>query len=180
MAKAESDTALSLDGRLWCFAAAVYAWDGVAEACLTLQDSHGVDVVMLLFAGWIGADRRLACAEADLAQAAASTQGWREEVILPLRHLRRRLKEGPPPAPGPTTEGLRDIVSQAELRAERLQLAVLERLADAWPIGRSDPALAVVGNLDLCFHQSTGHDPTGEDARRIALIAHACVAEARS
>ena len=43
----------------WQFSGAVYAHPGVAEACLDLQDRHGLDVNLLLFCAWAGVQGRV-------------------------------------------------------------------------------------------------------------------------
>ena len=47
-------------GALWRFALAVYQKPGVSDACLLLQDRHGCNVTLLLFAAWAGAERGVA------------------------------------------------------------------------------------------------------------------------
>ncbi|HEY9550471.1 MAG TPA: TIGR02444 family protein, partial [Kiloniellaceae bacterium] len=42
----------------WQFSGAVYARRGVAEACLALQQRHGLDVNLLLFCAWAGSNGR--------------------------------------------------------------------------------------------------------------------------
>ncbi|HYD99507.1 MAG TPA: TIGR02444 family protein [Alphaproteobacteria bacterium] len=112
---------------LWAFALRVYARPGVQPACLALQDGHGRDVLLLLWAAWLGGlGHRLTAAEAAGAEAALAP--WREAVVRPLRAVRRGLKAGPPPAPSPATEALRDRVKAAELEAERLGLDLLAGL----------------------------------------------------
>ncbi|MFB3151067.1 MAG: TIGR02444 family protein, partial [Alphaproteobacteria bacterium] len=46
------------DNPCWDFALVVYRRDGVAEACLALQESQGVDVNVLLFCCWLGESGR--------------------------------------------------------------------------------------------------------------------------
>ncbi len=121
--------------RLWDFAVTTYASPQVGEACLTLQDEQGVDVPMLLFALWLAANN-ITLSKSSLISIDRRISEWREQVIWPLRDLRRRLKSGPYPAPSEETEQLRQAVKAAELRAERAELAVLEaegRLLPAHP-----------------------------------------------
>ena len=40
---------------LWDFSVRTYRKDGVADACLSLQNDHGADVNMLLYCCWVGA-----------------------------------------------------------------------------------------------------------------------------
>lgn len=134
---------------LWSFCLSVYARPGVADACLTAQDTLGQDVPLLLWALWLGRVHGHRLTRAELDQARAAVAGWRDSVVLPLRTLRRQLKTGPSPAPSPATEALRDRIKAAELEAERLQLALL--LADL-PAARrptTPPDVAMDANLRL-------------------------------
>lgn len=112
---------------LWSFSLSLYAAPGVAEACLTAQDRHGADVNLLLWAVWLavqGHDLTVA----ELAAAEHAIRPWREEVVWPLRAVRRRLKTGPLPAPAAATESLRTQVKTAELEAEKAQQSLLQTL----------------------------------------------------
>jgi uncharacterized protein (TIGR02444 family) len=130
------------DATLWGFAVELYTAPGVAEACLALQDRHGCDVNVLLFATWMGAVHHRALTPAEMAEAAATVQDWHAEIVRPLRSVRRRLKSGPAPAPNGTTESLRARLKSVELEAERVELAILEALAAQWQAidGESDGA----------------------------------------
>ena len=65
--------------------------------------------------------------ERDIAGLQASMRRWREETVLPLRRLRRELKQPPPEFPAEETEALRGLIKKTELRAEQIQLALAER-----------------------------------------------------
>ena len=132
---------------LWSFSLAVYAAPGVAEACLMAQDAHGQDVNLILWAAWLGWRGHL-LTPAELEAAQAATAPWREEVVVPLRTLRRRLKAGPLPAPSASSEALRGRIKAAELEAERLQQSLLVQIP---PITRCDnkPENALTANLSL-------------------------------
>ena len=75
----------------WDFAVRVYGAAGVAPACIDLQNRHGVDVTMMLFCLWLGAERgeRLGARLPKLTQAA---KAWRRATVLPIRSARRWLK----------------------------------------------------------------------------------------
>lgn len=112
---------------LWSFSLWLYAAPGVADACLEAQDRHGADVNLLLWAAWLavlGHD----LTPAEVAEAEAATRPWRDEVVWPLRAVRRRLKSGPLPAPTMATESLRAQVKAAELEAEKMQQLLLQTL----------------------------------------------------
>ena len=164
--------ALPLDGRLWAFATRVYARDGAAEACLALQDEFGADVVLLLFGAWLGAEG-LAPDREQLAAAARDIAPWRGEVVGVLRTLRRRLKTGPEPAPDAATDALRNTIKGAELAAEQIHLAWLERAAAPWLAagGGADAATAVAHNLAACFEAATGSVPDDRAAAWLRTLA---------
>ena len=50
----------------WAFSLEFYARPGVAEACLALQDRHGLDVNILLLCCWLGWSGRGRLSPADL------------------------------------------------------------------------------------------------------------------
>ncbi|SNR96074.1 TIGR02444 family protein [Azospirillum sp. RU38E] len=132
---------------LWDFSLAVYAAPGVAEACLRAQDQYGLDVNLILWAAWLGANgHRLTGPE--LAAAASATDAWRREVVQPLRAVRRRLKNGPPPAPNAASTALREQVQAAELEAERQQQQMLQAFPPRQRL-EATPELALAANIAL-------------------------------
>src|SRR4029077_12164574 len=77
----------------WRFSLRFYRLPGVADACIALQDGCGVDVNILLFFLWLATAKR--SVPAATAQAVCAKAGpWRDDVVVPLRTLRRRLKDG--------------------------------------------------------------------------------------
>jgi uncharacterized protein (TIGR02444 family) len=99
---------------LWDFSLALYALDGVAPACLELQETLGIDVNLLLFCSW-RAWLGIALEPADIQAVDAGVAAWREDVVHPIRALRQRLKDYP------GVESSRLLIKQAELEAERVQ-----------------------------------------------------------
>jgi uncharacterized protein (TIGR02444 family) len=128
---------------LWEFSLRVYALPGVAEACLELQDRSGADVNLLLFALFAAELRRRLDSEAFRLLDAAVCR-WREDVVRPLRSVRRALKAMPAGSEGGEALGLRDLVKRAELDAERLEQSRLEALL---PEGVADDD-AALSNVD--------------------------------
>jgi uncharacterized protein (TIGR02444 family) len=141
-AQPASREALDLDNTLWRFVLPFYARDGVAPACLTLQEQLGVDVNILLFAIFAQVERGVTLDQSDLASVDALMRDWRGEVIQPLRRVRTRMKSGPSPAPSAATESLRNRIKAAELEAERIALAVLFAWLDARPPRPPNPTAA--------------------------------------
>lgn len=114
---------------LWDFALDVYRRPGVSQACLSLQDSAGVDVNVTLYILWRIAVRADRVGSDDVAEADAAIAQWRARVVEPLRALRRGLKTGPHPAPNAETDKLRGRIQAAEIDAEHIELDTLESLA---------------------------------------------------
>jgi len=109
----------------WRWIAQEYERPGRAAELLRAQDEEGLDVVLHLFAQYAREELGIALDAAALAEADALLREWREEVIVPLRTIRRRLKEKPAPGAGSGDGTLRPLVQQAELRAERVALEAL-------------------------------------------------------
>ena len=107
--------------RLWAWAVEQYERPGAAEACLELQDAHGVSVPLILWALWSEAEGRTP----DLEAGARAARSWEDEAVGPLRRLRRALKALEADA---DREAVRDQVKAVELDAERRLLNALERL----------------------------------------------------
>ncbi|MFQ5984391.1 MAG: TIGR02444 family protein [Alphaproteobacteria bacterium] len=117
----------------WDFSLATYGREGVERVCLALQDRHGADVNLLLFCCWVGAMGHGALTTAELAGLAERVRAWREGLILPLRRLRRRLKDERWPAPGGMVEALRGKVKAVELEAEHVEQAMVEAALERTP-----------------------------------------------
>jgi uncharacterized protein (TIGR02444 family) len=150
---------------LWDFSLRLYGKAEVSSACLKLQDEHGVDVNLLMFAAWQGRVRMARLSAADVQAAVEATGPWRSRVVMPMRALRRDLKGaigtiGAIGAVGTVgtvgteihsdLEIIRAKVKALELESERMQLAALERLGLRLPTGgaagrrdSASPALAL-------------------------------------
>jgi uncharacterized protein (TIGR02444 family) len=113
---------------LWRFSLRLYRQPGVADACITLQDGCGVDVNIMLFFLWLATQRRRVPTEIARAVCAQAAP-WRDDVVVPLRVIRRRLKGGSAPVERSKAEVFRTAVKAIELEAERLQQEALFGLA---------------------------------------------------
>ncbi len=131
----------------WRFSLAFYRDEGVAQACLELQDACGVDVNLLLFLLWMGnTQRRLAVGEIRALNDRLSH--WRTEVVEPLRTMRRRPRNDAPLIESAKAEFFRNRVKSLELEAERLQqeamYAMSDRIASDRAASRDEAARANV------------------------------------
>lgn len=124
---------------LWDWAVAAYAAEGVADACLSLQDRDEQNVCLLLWAGWNAATGRRP--DEDTIEAACDTaRAWETTTIEPLRAVRRTLKLPVPDIDDAAREAIRNRIKAVELEAERHLLLALEGLSPA-PSGALRPAI---------------------------------------
>ena len=152
MPSASPDTFLSL----WDFSLLHYALPGVAEACLQLQDGHGANVNLLLWCVWLE-QRGLVLDEVRLRNAQQRIHSWDEHYVIPLRHLRRRMKAEFGVADA-AIEQLRTQIKQAELLAEKQLQLLLEAEVQVWsndaitserPLVAGDNLRLYLGALDV-------------------------------
>ncbi|HEY6132031.1 MAG TPA: TIGR02444 family protein [Halioglobus sp.] len=105
---------VSMNNPLWDYSLATYSRDGVAQTCLQLQDTYGMDVNLLLYAAWLAQKERYLSRD-HLLEVDALIADWRNNVVRPLRALRRYLHAEPP------ADGIIDEIKTLELRAEQQQ-----------------------------------------------------------
>ena len=127
---------------LWNFAAECYARPGVAEACLRAQDNCAVDVNMVLAGAWFAAHGKRWRRE-DVVALAAACAGWRAHCVLPLREVRRYLKQKM------MSEELYARTKALELEAEAYQLQLLESMLIDMPQTERHDADALAHNLGV-------------------------------
>ncbi|WP_437879484.1 TIGR02444 family protein [Pseudomonas sp. LRF_L74] len=121
---------------LWSFALATYARPGVEAACLQLQE-EGADVCLLLCALWLES-RNTGYDSGYAGSLRAIAQPWQNDVVAPLRELRRAWRDRA--RKDVQLAGWRERVKTLELEAERELLSRLEDCASAWPTDVKDSA----------------------------------------
>ena len=125
---------------LWDFASRCYAQPGVAENCLAAQDSVGADVNLLLAAAWLAA-RGQYWQRNDAAAAIALCADWRMHCVVPLRSVRRYLKEHA------ADNAIYRHAKTLELEAEAVQLRAIESALHSLPSTGHSPAALLTMNL---------------------------------
>ncbi len=143
------------DNPCWDFALIVYRRDGVAEACLALQDGHGIDVNLLLFCCWLGESGRGGLRAKEMAGALALVDRWHQDVVRSLRAVRAGLKGGFGDIDVEYSDPLRGQIMASELDAEHVEhmtlMAAFERpAADPMP-PVEERAKDAAGNVALYF-----------------------------
>lgn len=127
----------------WRFSLAVYSRPEVPPACLTLQEMHGLDVNLLLYACFSGTRGRILTGQ-DLEILEAAAGPWHAQVVRPLRGARTWMKAQPM---GAAERALRERLKTLELEAERIEQ---DKLWAALPLREGRPQrAAVTQNLSL-------------------------------
>ena len=133
----------------WDFSVRTYRTDGVPDACLALQNEHGVDVNLLLYCCWVGATVG-EFSDRLFTQATAWSADWASHVVIPLREARTWMKHTgcvDDAVPTDACMRLRENVKSVEFGAEKLQQDVLESFASVSPQAASDVQANVAANL---------------------------------
>lgn len=162
----------------WDFSLAVYGRDGVAPACLSLQERHGVDVNLLLFGCWLAASGRGALAGEALLAAAAAVAPWHGEIVRALRATRMRLKGERAPLPAGTeagltalAESLRKRIAALELEAEHLEQLLLAATAPSPRPRRAQAERAADGAIAVSAYLAfLGAPLDAADLRALAAV----------
>jgi uncharacterized protein (TIGR02444 family) len=162
----------------WAFALAIYGRPGVAEACLSLQNEAGADVMMLLMVAFAAVRHRIVLTPDEIKALDQSCRPWREQIVWPLRAIRSGLKTGPLPAPSSETEQFRSKVKAVELAAKRLEN---QRLAECLPLRpgkdtvNSEQLRAVLGDVITLFVERRDEKPTGSVDASINVVVEAAL-----
>jgi uncharacterized protein (TIGR02444 family) len=132
---------------IWDFVLGYYRQPGVSEAAIALQDSAGIDVNMVLFLMWAAAQRQ-SFAAAEIRAIGEKTQPWQHKVVVPVRAVRRLLKENAPLVEAAAAQDFRKKVQALEIEGEQLQLTAMAALCADLPMQpASAPADAARANL---------------------------------
>lgn len=158
-------------GSLWRFSLAVYRQPEVPPACLMLQDRHGIDVNLLLYAGW-RAWSGDALSHEGCISAMKRSESWRNDLVRPLRAVRR--SAGTLARSDPSFAQAYALLKACELQLERQQQAML---ADGSIQDRG--AEADIATALEVFAGSMGNFDESEAKPALATIATAMEAIAR-
>jgi uncharacterized protein (TIGR02444 family) len=147
-----AETAAAPSGSpFWRFSLRFYRQEGVAEACIALQEAAGADVNLLLFLLWHGAHgRRLSEVEVERLEQAIAP--WRERAVVPLRAIRRALKSPPGLVESGAAEVFRTRIKAVELEAERLQQEAMHDLVRAGLLGEAGSSVAEAARANVAAY----------------------------
>ena len=139
-----TETAVSTP--IWDFVLNYYGRKGVSDALIGLQDNHAVDVNMLLFLMWMAAQSKSVAAD-DVKFVSTTSQAWQRAVVVPIRGVRRLLKENPPLVPAEAAAAFRKKVQAIELEGEQLQLNAMAALVGRLKSAQASPEEAARRNV---------------------------------
>ena len=148
----------------WRFSLMVYSRPGAAGALLGLQDRHGGNVNLILFGLWLGLCQGTRLDPGKLARAEATIAALDREVVLPLRRLRRTLKDHP----DHDVSLLRQRILGLEIAAERRAQARLAETAPSPRAKRRNRQAAAEANLRLILGVGNGSEEAATLHRLIA------------
>ncbi len=155
-------------GDFWRYTLELYAREGMSRALIALQDRRGADVNLLLFCCWVAHRGRGRLSVSDLRRADAAIAGWRDEVTIPLREVRRRIKDS---AERWSLEGAAEVrrgVLETEIASESVTQGILERLEispEPGEGGARDARASLLACLEL-----TGATPDERDLGDLETI----------
>lgn len=156
----------------WDFSIKVYMSDGVGAACIALQETHGIDVNVLLYCSWLGASGRGVVSDAEMSSITDAVTTWHDDVVRRLRQVRTRMKGGMPPAPDDLSESLRQRIQKIEIDCEHAEQLMLAATIDRAPdetLPAATRAAAAIANISLYFG-AAGRELTAEDRGNLAII----------
>lgn len=150
---------------LWEFSLQHYSRPGVADACLRLQDEHGVNVNLLLWCAWLE-QLGIILDSVRLRNAQERIQAWDENYVVPLRQLRRRMKTEFGVSDS-DIEQVRKQIKQAELLAEKQLQSWLEALVTTYCGSEIYPAYSQGDNVRFYLQQ---HNISTADIKNLLCL----------
>ena len=109
---------MEMDNEFWRHSLRLYKQPEVERLCLSLQDEFGLDVNVVLFCHWLGVTGLAANAK-HLKDLSGQVDDWRQQVVEPLRKIRKNLKTKA------DVGSVREQIKLAELKAEQYQQALI-------------------------------------------------------
>ncbi|MFK7864316.1 MAG: TIGR02444 family protein [Pseudohongiellaceae bacterium] len=128
----------------WGFSVELYQQEGIAPACLKLQNKFGLDVNLVLLCFWYGHTTGSMGPEALQASIKFSDQ-WRMQVVNPLRQSRQWMKVNQPKSASHHGgfNRVREEIKSVELAAEKHQQECLQDIV--WQESMNDEDKGVAG-----------------------------------
>jgi uncharacterized protein (TIGR02444 family) len=113
------------ESSFWTFSLAFYADPAIGGICIDLQDRYSCDVNVILFVLWCAFRNRSLSAH-EVERVVAMVAPWQNDVVRPLRGVRRDLKQLAADLAVAPVSAFREAIKKQELQAERLQQSLMQ------------------------------------------------------
>jgi uncharacterized protein (TIGR02444 family) len=152
------------ENQCWEFVVELYAKPGISQACLELQDRLGVDVSFLLTLLFYAKHHNIDLSVEEIASLDRSISAWRDEIITPLRRLRRHVKASN--LLNSSTEEFYRRIKADELLAEQIEIGTVAQQLGPMRAKRSMSQLErdVIERVVKHFAASSGQQAHLSDA----------------
>jgi uncharacterized protein (TIGR02444 family) len=158
------------DEEFWRFSLDFYDHPGIAEALIVLQDRDGRNVNLILFALWLGISGRGSLDDVLLEAAAQTACTLGNDIVAPLRALRRKLRHHP----DGDVQQLRTAIKALELAGEKLIQQRLARLCACAQTSTPLPDRVAVARSNLALYLGPEGVRSAEAAVILTAIATFC------
>jgi uncharacterized protein (TIGR02444 family) len=120
------------------FSLSLYRKPGVADACLFVQDRYGLNVNVILFCIWVADIGNGTLASVQITTALRRVADWEDQVIQPLREIRRTCRKEALGVPEFLLQTFLPQIETTELEAEHVEQLVLTELAGSLVVSADD------------------------------------------
>lgn len=160
----------------WDFSVEFYRRPGVAQACLRLQTSLGVDVNLLLFGVWQAKDGRNRLTSETFRKLIEATADWHENVVRTMRRARQAAKAGHPFLSPPEAEAAYRGILGTELALERYEQLIIARLGERLKAEAVTTTSNVTARTNMhAYLQALSKSPDSDDMTALDAIADATI-----
>ncbi|MEE2661772.1 MAG: TIGR02444 family protein [Pseudomonadota bacterium] len=162
------------DHPFWDFSLQIYMTKGVAQACLELQDTHDIDVNVLLFCLWAGASRQGTLTTSQMKIITDSVDIWHKDIVRGLRAVRTGMKDSRFYEDDALTESVRQRIQKTEIDCEHIEQLILAGALDLKTDRKRSDKLRLQDALsNMGIYLRTFTDISEKDRENVVYIAGA-------
>ena len=150
------------DSNFWNYSLQIYGLPDVEQYCLTLQDTYGANINILLYCCWM-AEQQCALDEQQISAIMSSSQDWQGRIVKPLREARRAMSEDVMLMPAELYQQTKDHLREMELNVEHMEQIHIEKALDTQQLKFSkdqSPADITTHNMSCYMKQLDSVDDT--------------------
>jgi uncharacterized protein (TIGR02444 family) len=153
------------DAKFWPWLLDIYSKPGVSESLIALQDKEHLNVNALMFCCWLGT-QSVRLTHEDAAEIETLNKSWAEEIVAPVRQVRRVLKTSPL-IDEDKRKDIRGRIQAIEIELEEQHCTLLETRACALDAPREDEpeARAELAGDNLATYLGARRGSEADEAR---------------